>query len=451
MDFSPEKRARIFPNGVFADAEFVNYKERGSQDTVVLAHEGWAWTSTDASLAACLVGLKQEGESLVFRNSVTQGTCSVSFETISQTPGLVKSALTLTGFDGAKGFVEYRSEGNFATGPTQMDHRYLGYLLDDSRHFVRDTDLRESSVKSGKLTWLVWGDRYFGVHLLPRGDFNPNVIYGAVGDVKEHVYFGLQYPIVIKNGAPVRYDFDLYIGTRSPESVTVVDTSLLQSIDFGFFGVVARSMLWLLKTIHSVVGNYGLAIIFLTILVRLAFWPLNRKVFQSGERMKALAPEMERIKKKYGTDKSKAGEMNAEVMGLYKKHGVNPLGSCLPMLFQIPVFLGLWSALSHSIELYQTSFLWMPDLSSRDPYYIFPALWTVTLLVMTKLNPQQASQPGMPDMKWIMIVMNVVFGFMSKDWAGGLTLYLFVSNLVGISQQWMYQRASKLQPKREGA
>jgi YidC/Oxa1 family membrane protein insertase len=450
VEFSAQRRARIYPNGAFGEAEFLDYKERHSEEKIVLAKEGWAWSSTDANVAACLAALKQVGQGFVFRASVPQGRCQVSYEPFNQPAGLVRASLTLSGFEGAKGFVEYKSRDGYATGATSMDHRYLGYVQEGSRHWAREKDLLEANVKIGKVSWLAWGDRYFGAHLLPRGTFNPNLVYGPTGSGKDHVYFGFQYPIVA-SAADSKYEFDVFVGTRSPETVVAVDPSLLESIDFGFFGAVARALLWLLKKIHAVVGNYGVAIIVLTLIVRAAFWPLNRKVFLSGQRMKALQPEMERIKAKYGSDKSKAAEMNQEVMGLYKKHGVNPLGSCLPMLAQLPVFLGLWSALSHSIELYQTNFLWIPDLSARDPYFIFPALWTLSLLAYVKLNPQQPTQPGAPDMKWIMIAMNLVFGFISKDWAGGLTLYLFVSNLVGITQQWMYQRASKLQPIREGA
>lgn len=453
LDFGAQRRARIYPNGAFGEVEFLDYKERKSTDTVVLGKEGWFWTATDASVSTCLTSLKQEGQQPVFRAAVAEGRCQVSYEPVSSTPGLVKASLVLAGFDNAKGFVEFKSRDRVETGSTAMDHRYLGYTLDGSRNWSREKDLRENSIKTGKVGWLAWGDRYFGAHLLPRGVFNPNIVYGSVGDGPvDHVYFGFQYPIVTKAGSDARYEFDMYVGARSPEVVTLVDPSLAESIDFGLTGKfgVAQALLWLLKKIHTLVGNYGVAIIVLTITVRLVFWPLNRKVYMSGQRMKMLAPEMARIKAKYGSDKSKAAEMNAEVMGLYKRHGVNPVGSCLPMLFQIPVFLGLWSALSHSIELYQTSFLWIPDLSSHDPLYIFPALWTITLLLMARLNPQQ-TQPGQPDMKWIMLGMNVVFGFISRDWPGGLTLYLFVSNLVGISQQWMYQRASKLQPMQKGA
>jgi len=170
--------------------------------------------------------------------------------------------------------------------------------------------------------------------------------------------------------------------------------------------------------------------------------------------MKALQPQIERIRAKYGNDKSRATEMNQELMLLYKSNKVNPVGSCLPLILQMPIFIGLYGALSHSLDLYQAPFFgWLQDLSSPDPFYVLPVLWTITLLGYTKLNPTPA-QPGMPDMKWVMIGMNIFFGFLAKDWPSGLNLYLFVSNLIGITQQFMFQRATKVQSQsaiQEGA
>ena len=222
-------------------------------------------------------------------------------------------------------------------------------------------------------------------------------------------------------------------------------------MELGYFATIARALIFALNLINKAVGNYGFSIIALTLIVRLLFWPLNKKVFESGRRMKELAPEMERIKAKYGDDKSKANEMNLEIMGLYKKHGVNPMGSCLPMLLQLPIWFGLYQALNHSLALYQAPFaLWIHDLSAPDPYFVFPVLWTISLMGYMYVNPQP-TQPGQPDMRWMMYGMNAVIGYMSHAWPSGLTIYLFVSNLVGITQQLVMQRAGKkLQPIQEG-
>lgn len=124
---------------------------------------------------------------------------------------------------------------------------------------------------------------------------------------------------------------------------------------------------------------------------------------------------------------TKANEMNMEVMGLYKKNGVNPMGACLPMLLQLPIWFGLYQALNHSLDLYQAPFYgWISDLSAPDPYFVFPIAWTISLIAYIYINPTP-QQPGQPDMKWMMFAMNLFIGWMSKEWPSGLTLYLFVA------------------------
>jgi YidC/Oxa1 family membrane protein insertase len=215
-------------------------------------------------------------------------------------------------------------------------------------------------------------------------------------------------------------------------------------------------MLWSLKTLNRLFDNFGISIIALTILVRILFWPLNKKAYLSTLKMKEIQPELERIRKKFDTkDRAQVEQMNREIFALYKNKKVNPLGGCLPMLLQLPIFIGLYGALSHSIDLYQAPFFgWLQDLSLPDPYYIFPIIWTLSLLGYLAVNPQamNTNQPGMPNMKWIMIGMNLFFGFLSKDWPAGLLVYLVVSNCVGLSQQYFLMRSNtKPQLLREGA
>jgi YidC/Oxa1 family membrane protein insertase len=148
-------------------------------------------------------------------------------------------------------------------------------------------------------------------------------------------------------------------------------------------------------------------------------------MFESGQKMKDIQPQMEAIKKKYEGKNDQLLQMNQEIQALYKKSGVNPFGSCLPVFLQIPIFFGLNSALSNAVDLYQAPFFgWIHDLSYHDPYYVLPVIWTISLIISVELNPQPTtSQPGMPDMKWISRIMFVVFGFVSKDFPSGLNLY----------------------------
>lgn len=204
-------------------------------------------------------------------------------------------------------------------------------------------------------------------------------------------------------------------------------------------------MLWSLEHLNAVFKNYGVAIIILSLLIRLLLWPVNRKMFESGQKMKDIQPQMDLIKKKYEGKTDQILQMNQEIRGLYQKAGVNPLGSCLPVFLQIPIFFGLNTALAGAVALYQAPFFgWIHDLSFHDPLYILPVIWTITLVISVELNPQPQAQPGMPNMKWISRIMFLVFGFLSKDFPSGLNIYFLVSNVAGMLQQWLFKRKTQM-------
>lgn len=454
---------RVTKNATIGRAEFEKFLVRGSKEkkSVKILEDGLRWVSTDPQIALCLAKMQTAPESsrekLVFRSQTSAGSCEIEYGFMGE-HGKVSNSLTLTGFKQSTGFVEFRGRDGLGLGEV-LDHNTLIAQIDGSQKKVKEKDLFLRGLYTGKVDWIVWGDKYFVTVLLPRGNFNPNVVYGgttgneSLKDEDKRISFGAQYPIINASNNVTKYEMDMTFSIRDPELLSEIHPTLHKAVDLGWFGSVGRLMLWALKKINSFVHNFGVAIIVLTLVVRMIFWPLNKRVFLSGIKMKGLSPEIEKLKKKYGNDKSRAAEMNQEMMGLYKKHNVNPLGSCLPLLLQMPIFIGLYQALSHSIDLYQAPFFgWITDLSSKDHFYVFPVLWTVTLIAYVFVNPQQnVQQQGMPDMKWIMVVMNVFFGFLSMSWPSGLTLYLFVSNLVGISQQLFFQRAYKLQPIQEGA
>jgi YidC/Oxa1 family membrane protein insertase len=445
-------------SGRIGDAEFLNYLEREqvSKQPVRTLKSGAAWSSNNPSVSRCLSLMKWSAEDgggeLVQSASTEDGECRVGFTQNSQNPQVLSVSLFLKGFLGAEGQIFFSAQDGLGEGPTQ-DHNYASYKIDGSHKSARDGSLKELVRKQGKVDWFVWGDRYFSFAILPRGKLNPNVFYSAAEGKDKEILFGFDYPLlpIVAQGA--RFELDVFFGMRDSKVLSAVQADLEEAVDYGFFGFVAKALHWLLLKINLVFGNFGVSIVVLTLLVRIVFWPLNKKVYVSGLKMKQLAPEMEKLKAKYGSDKSKAADMNRELLGLYKKHSVNPLGSCFPLLLQMPIFIGLYGALNHAIDLYQAPFFgWIMDLSSKDPYYVFPILWTLSLLAYLKINPQaMQSNPNMPDMTWVFVAMNIFFGFLSKDWPAGLTLYLFVSNLVGISQQLVMQRAIKLEPLREGA
>ena len=200
------------------------------------------------------------------------------------------------------------------------------------------------------------------------------------------------------------------------------------------FGWIGRHILTLLKWFYSLVGNWGLAIILLTILVRALVLPFNLMSYKSMKAMQKIQPEMQRIREKYKED---AQKMNLEVMQLMKTHRVNPLGGCLPMFLQLPIFFALYQVLGQSIELYQAPFVfWIHDLSLKDPFYVLPVLMGITLFLQQKLTPSTLD----PAQAKILMFMPLMFTFFMVSLPSGLTLYIFVSGVFGILQQFYFMR-----------
>jgi len=205
-------------------------------------------------------------------------------------------------------------------------------------------------------------------------------------------------------------------------------------VDYGWLTILAAPLFWVLKSIHSVVGNWGWSIVLLTVLIKLVFYPLNHKAGRSMAQMKVLGPKMERLKQLYGDDRQK---LNQAMMELYRTEKINPLGGCLPILVQIPVFIALYWVLLASIQLRHAPWVgWITDLSAPDPWYILPVVYAVSMFVQTKLNPQ----PADPVQARIMLAMPIVFSIFFFFFPAGLVLYWVVQNLLSIAQQWHLNR-----------
>lgn len=459
----PQVNVRAVEGGGLKSATFENYRVRGIEErkATEILPDGAMWFSTNSLVQACLSKMTSvcDGAKCVFSAQHSPQTrCSIELSMDASRANIVRATVKLEGFTfekGREGHLILRGLGRLGEG-NPMDHNGLMFVADQSKQRIKDGDVFENQIVQGKIDWLLWGDRYFATAFLPVGKYNPDLRYGAEDPESvrtgRRAFFSFEYPIRPDNGIFL-VETELFFGTRDVDSLMAARAGLEEAVDFGWFPWISKVLLKALVAIYSLVGNYGVAIIILTLLVRIVFWPLNKKVYQSGLKMKALQPEVEKLKKKYGDDKSKQQQMGLEMMGLYKKHGVNPVGSCLPLLAQMPIFFGLYGALNHSMELFQAPFFgWIQDLSWADPFYVLPVVWTLSLIAYVFINPQPTTtQPGMPDMRWIMIAMNLFIGYLSKDWPAGLNLYLVVSNLVGISQQLVMQRAAKkLQPIQEG-
>jgi len=236
-------------------------------------------------------------------------------------------------------------------------------------------------------------------------------------------------------------NLNIFVGPKDTEVLQKAGRSLISLIDYGWFGVVSKPLFLGLKAIYSVVRNYGLAIIILTILINIALFPLRYKSIISAQRMQRLQPQMKAIQEKYKKLKPtdpKRQQMNTEVMALYKEHGVNPLGGCLPLLLQMPFFIAFYNLLSVSIELRHAPFvLWITDLSQYDHTFILPILMTISMVAMQKMTPSPSADPVQAKM---MLAMPLVFGFMLAFTSSGLVLYWLTSNLVGIFQQYFMNK-----------
>jgi YidC/Oxa1 family membrane protein insertase len=214
-----------------------------------------------------------------------------------------------------------------------------------------------------------------------------------------------------------------------------VDAKLGEALDYGWWSPISRVMLVILVGVHRVINSWGIAIIALTILVKILTYPLTQKSMKSGKAMAALKPKMEAIQKRYKDDKQR---MNMEVMNLYKTHGVNPLGGCLPMLIQLPIWWGLYATLGNAVELYRSKFLWMPDLTQPDPYFITPVAMGAFMFLQQRITPMPTDSQ---QQKMMMYMMPLLFTFMSLWFPAGLTVYILTNTLLTMVQQWLLNRS----------
>ena len=237
----------------------------------------------------------------------------------------------------------------------------------------------------------------------------------------------------------------LFVGPKDQEQLADTAPNLKLTVDYGWLWWIAYPLYWLLTFIQSFVGNWGLAIIGITIVVKAALFQLNAKAFRSMAKMRKFGPEMMRMKELYGDDRQK---MSQEMMKLYKKEKINPLGGCLPILAQMPVFIALYWVLMESVELRHAPFFWyIQDLSVMDPYFILPILMGVTMFLQQKLNPT----PPDPMQAKIMKMLPIVFTFFFLWFPAGLVLYWLVNNILSIAQQWYITRQIENEDKKKEA
>ncbi len=276
--------------------------------------------------------------------------------------------------------------------------------------------------------WAGFADKYFiRVALAEKNDIASVKLTSTPAKRSEEI---ISSPaIALKPGEAATLSYRLYFGPKDLDILKAQGNRLEEVIDFGWFSALAKPLLYTLKFFYSYVRNYGFAIIIITVILKILFFPLTHKSYKSMKEMQKLQPKMTELKEKYKNDRD---GLNRAVMELYKTHKVNPLGGCLPMVVQIPVFFALYKALMYSIELRHAPFMfWIHDLSAKDPYYVTPIIMGVTMFIQQKMTPSQMD----PVQQKMMLALPVVFTFMFLNFPSGLVLYWLVNNILTIAQQ----------------
>jgi YidC/Oxa1 family membrane protein insertase len=281
--------------------------------------------------------------------------------------------------------------------------------------------------------WIAMIQHYFTGAWIPSAE-ERNYYYSlAVSD--DRFVLGAMTPwLSLEAGAAGALQLKLYAGPKIQDWLKAAAPNLERTVDYGWLWLIAEPLFWLLNWVYGFVGNWGVAIVVLTLLIKLAFFHLSATSYKSMARMRKLQPRIMDLRDRFAGDKQK---LNQAMMELYKKEKINPLGGCLPILVQIPVFIALYWVLLESVELRQAPlFLWIEDLSVHDPFFVLPVLMGITMFAQQKLNPA----PPDPMQARIMMALPFVFTFLFLFFPSGLVLYWFVNNLLSIAQQWVITR-----------
>jgi YidC/Oxa1 family membrane protein insertase len=315
---------------------------------------------------------------------------------------------------------------------------YLAFAgsMDKRYETVAQGKIKESKSFSGDVHWVGLDEGYFFVAMAPtgKGQNTVTVTEPAGGFLTAN----LMTPQTLPPGQQLTSDYTLYFGPKKLEILKQAGLGLEQVVDFGWFHILAMPLLYLLKFLNRFFQNYGWSLVVLTIITRLIFWWPNHKSYKSMKEMQKLQPKVAKIREKYKDDKE---AMNKELMALYRTFKVNPMGSCLPMFLQLPVFIALYNILGNAIELRHASFIptlpftdivWLADLSAKDPLLITPIVMGATMVIQQKMTPS----PGDPAQAKMMMFLPIIFTFLFLNFASGLVIYWLVNNVLAIVQQY---------------
>jgi YidC/Oxa1 family membrane protein insertase len=311
------------------------------------------------------------------------------------------------------------------------NNRYHKVKFDD----MADWKPEESYTQGG---WVAMIQHYFLGAWIPQQDQVNNFYSNVVGG--DRYILGLQSAeTTIATGKTGEFSSQLYVGPKEHKRLVDVTPNLELTVDYGYLTILAEPVFWLLTHIHGLVGNWGFSIIIVTLLIKLLFFKLSEAAYRSMANLRKFQPKIQALKERYGDDRQK---MSQAMMEIYKKEKINPLGGCLPMLVQIPVFIALYWVLLESVELRQADFIfWLNDLSSKDPYYVLPVIMGVSMFIQQKLNPA----PMDPVQQKVMMALPFVFTAFFAFFPSGLVLYWVVNNILSIAQQWYITRKIEAQ------
>jgi YidC/Oxa1 family membrane protein insertase len=319
-------------------------------------------------------------------------------------------------------------------------------MVNDTLEETKPADLDgKTKTLSGKISWAAYEGTYFLTGVIPGDKEGQNVQLAAAGDKVSTILYPAA--ILVPAQATEQYKYSLYFGPKKISILKEAKADLERIINFGWFDVLARPTLLLLNFIYRYLHNYGLAIILVTIIIKTLFFPIAQKGMKSMRNMQKIQPKITKLREKYKSDPTR---MNQEMMNLYKTYKINPLGGCLPMVLQIPVFFALYKVLLQAIELRHAPFmLWITDLSAPDRLWVglnLPYLGGIPVLTLLMggsmfLQQKMTPSPADPTQAKIMMFLPVIFTFMFLNFASGLVLYWLVNNLLSIGQQYMINKA----------
>ena len=394
-----------------------------------------------------------EGDSFVLADG--QDSLSIPFVWTSGTGITVTKTLTFTrGSYEVK--VDYLIENGSSADWTANQYRQLKRkpgTSDEKQQFVNtyigavvsNVDDRYTKVSFGDMEdenlsvpvtdgWVAMIQHYFAAAWIP-GAGEVNTAYSRYLAGENRYLIGMVSGAqVIPAGGQGSFSTKAYIGPKIQDKLSASAPHLELTVDYGWLTILAQPLFWILNTIHGFIGNWGWAIIFTTFIIKAVFYKLSEASYRSMARMKLLQPKLASLKERFGDDRAKMGQATME---LYKKEKVNPLGGCLPMLIQIPVFIALYWTLLESVELRQAPFmLWIKDLSIKDPFFILPIIMAATMYFQQKLNPAPVDPIQAKVFQFLPLIFGVFFAF----FPAGLVLYWVVNNTLSIAQQYYITR-----------